>query len=151
SQSITSDFTSLIKSTSSSSDCDIVIVSNDGSEFDAHRLVLKARSPVFKAMFEEEENAQSRIELFDFEAVVINDMLYFIYTDNIVEARIDKIADQLLLAADKYKLPRLKMLCEQYLASKITFEKCDYLLSLSDKCNCKRLREKVSEFMEAIL
>ncbi|RWS00399.1 hypothetical protein B4U79_13075 [Dinothrombium tinctorium] len=146
SRSITSDFASLIKSTL---DCDIIVVSKDGSEFDAHRLVLKARSPVFKAMFEEEK-AESRIEIPDFEAVVINDMLYFIYTDNIVEARINKIADQLLLAAEKYKLQRLKMLCEQYLASKISFERCDYLLSLSNLCNCKRLREKVLEFKETI-
>ncbi|RWS14044.1 protein roadkill-like protein [Dinothrombium tinctorium] len=148
SQSIASNFASLINS---EIDCDTIVASRDGIEFKAHRLVLKARSKVFEAMFEHEtkERAESRIEIPDFDGAVIKEMLNFIYSDNIDEDNINEIASELLLAADKYYLPRLKMLCEQYLASNITVDTCGYLLPLSDMCNCKRLKEKVLEFSAA--
>ncbi|RWR99548.1 Kruppel-like zinc finger protein [Dinothrombium tinctorium] len=145
---LTSDFASLINS---GIDCDIIVASRDGIEFNAHRLVLKARSKVFEAMFEHEtkEKAENRVQIPDFDGPVIREMLKFIYSDSIDEVEINGVASELLLAADKYYLPRLKKLCEQYLASKITVETCGYLLSLSDMANCEKLKEKVLEFSAA--
>jgi speckle-type POZ protein len=72
-----------------------------GTEFQAHKAVLAARSPVFAAMFEHEmeERKQGRVEITDVETEVLREMLRFIYTGK--AGGLDKMADDLLAAADK--------------------------------------------------
>jgi speckle-type POZ protein len=72
-----------------------------GREFQAHKAILAARSPVFAAMFEHEmeERKHNRVEILDVEHEVLREMLRFIYTGK--AASLDKMADDLLAAADK--------------------------------------------------
>lgn len=60
-----------------------------------------ARSPVFAAMFEHEmeERKQNRVAISDVEHEVLKEMLRFIYTGK--ASNLDKMADDLLAAADK--------------------------------------------------
>ena len=60
-----------------------------------------ARSPVFAAMFahEMEERKHNRVEIQDVDHEVLREMLRFIYTGK--AANLEKMADDLLAAADK--------------------------------------------------
>lgn len=60
-----------------------------------------AQSPVFMAMFEHEmeERKHNRVDIADVDADVLREMLRFIYTGR--SASLDKMADDLLAAADK--------------------------------------------------
>lgn len=63
-----------------------------------------ARSPVFAAMFahEMEERKHNRVEIQDVDHEVLREMLRFIYTGK--ATNLEKMADDLLAAADKVKL-----------------------------------------------
>jgi speckle-type POZ protein len=68
-------------------------------------LALTARSPVFAAMFEHEmeERKQNRVAITDVDHEVLKEMLRFIYTGK--APNLDKMADDLLAAADKVSSP----------------------------------------------
>uniref|UniRef100_A0A8C0VLZ7 Speckle type BTB/POZ protein n=1 Tax=Cyanistes caeruleus TaxID=156563 RepID=A0A8C0VLZ7_CYACU len=72
-----------------------------GQEFKGHKAILAARSPVFSAMFEHEmeESKKNRVEINDVEPEVFKEMMCFIYTGK--APNLDKMADDLLAAADK--------------------------------------------------
>jgi speckle-type POZ protein len=70
-------------------------------QFQVHKAILAARSPVFNAMFEHEmeERKQNRVEITDVDQEVMAEMLRFIYTGR--APNLNKMADELLAAADK--------------------------------------------------
>lgn len=78
-----------------------VVLSVGGVEFPAHKAILAARSPVFAAMFEHEmeEKKQNRVDITDVEHEVMKEMLKFIYSGK--SPQLEKMADELLAAADK--------------------------------------------------
>merc|ERR1711936_1548745 len=82
-----------------------------------HKSILAARSPVFCAMFQHdlEENKQGFVTITDLELDSLKEMLKFIYTGKVEQ--LETMADSLLAAADKYALDRLKVMCEEALAS----------------------------------
>ncbi|MEJ1277815.1 hypothetical protein NN561_008733 [Cricetulus griseus] len=86
-------------------DCCLVVA---GQEFQAHKAILAARSPVFRAMFEHDmqEKRKNRVEIQDLEPQVFKTMMDFIYTGKAPD--LHSMADAVLAAADKYCLERLK-------------------------------------------
>ncbi|KAF8651416.1 hypothetical protein HU200_063407 [Digitaria exilis] len=86
--------------------------------FAAHKNILAARSPVFKAGFfgEMEEKTSQCVEIQDMEAQVFKAMLRFIYTDMVPDEFDNQpeavagtvMAQHLLVAADRFGLDRLK-------------------------------------------
>uniref|UniRef100_A0A0E0I2R6 BTB domain-containing protein n=1 Tax=Oryza nivara TaxID=4536 RepID=A0A0E0I2R6_ORYNI len=106
--------------------------------FAAHRCVLAARSPVFSAelyglMKEGDTAGVVRIE--DMETQVFKLLLRFMYTDSLLEMKEeeDVMCQHLLVAADRYNLPRLKLICEDRLCNYIGV---DMLSSFSTQaCN----------------
>ena len=78
-----------------------VTLSVGSREFQAHKALLAARSPVFAAMFEHEmeERKHNRVDITDVDHEVLREMLRFIYTGK--TNNLDKMADDLLAAADK--------------------------------------------------
>lgn len=79
---------------------DVILVVG-GKELKAHKAILAAHSPVFKAMFKcaMKEKSKSRVEIKDLTIDVAKEMLKFIYTGKI--GSIDGFAEGLLQAADK--------------------------------------------------
>ena len=86
-------------------------------EFPAHKVILVTRSKVFASMFEYEtkENLTNQIDIEDIEPEVFQELLRFIYTGEVSLNKMETIAAGLLIAADKYLLDGLKMICENYL------------------------------------
>lgn len=65
------------------------------------KILISARSPVFAAMFEHEmeERKRNRVDITDVDHEVLREMLRFIYTGR--APNLEKMADDLLAAADK--------------------------------------------------
>jgi len=100
---------------------DVTVVA-DGREFPAHRVILAQRSEVFRTMFEVDmaENRDNRVVIEDLSTDTISDLLTFIYTD--LAPNINMLAQELLVAAEKYNIPRLKALCEEELANTLDID-----------------------------
>jgi speckle-type POZ protein len=130
-----------------------------GEEFLAHRIVLAARSSVFKAelLGTMKEKTGSPIEISDMEADVFKSLLHFIYTDSLPvlelaskqgEARRDVVmAGHLLVAADRYNIGRLKLICEHKLCSHIDANMVATSLALAEQHGCSGLKEACLQFL----
>ncbi|CAL4917719.1 unnamed protein product [Urochloa decumbens] len=133
-----------------------------GQTFAAHRCVLAARSPVFSAelfgvMKESDTGGVVRID--DMEAQVFKALLYFVYTDLFPEMASeegegdldeDVLSQHLLVAADRYNLERLKLLCEKKLCEHIGVDTAATILALAEQHHCHGLK-KVSSIFSALL
>jgi len=119
-----------------------------GREFQCHKAILAARSQVFQAMFEHdmEEKKNSRVEVKDVEADVMAEMLRFIYTGKTATS-LDTTAADLLAAADKYALDRLKVMCEEALCNGLTVENVSDVLILADLHSAEQLKAQAIEFI----
>ncbi|XP_031225072.1 speckle-type POZ protein-like isoform X6 [Mastomys coucha] len=136
-----------------------------GKEFKAHKSVLAARSPVFNAMFEHEmeectklipswsasllvDEASllvNRVEINDLDPEVFKEMMRFVYTGK--APNLDKMADNLLAAADKYALERLKVMCEEALCSNLSVENVADTLVLADLHSAEQLKAQAIDFI----
>ncbi|NXI22867.1 SPOP protein, partial [Sterrhoptilus dennistouni] len=118
-----------------------------GQEFKGHKAILAARSPVFSAMFEHEmeESKKNRVEINDVEPEVFKEMMCFIYTGK--APNLDKMADDLLAAADKYALERLKVMCEDALCSNLSVDNAAEILILADLHSADQLKTQAVDFI----
>ena len=124
-----------------------VIIDVKGQKFDAHKLILSARSPVFYAMFQSDfsEQKDNTLEVKDIEPDVFVEVLRFIYTDK--AEKLEEMAPQLLAAADKYMLDLLKKKCEAFLARKVTLDNCGELLVLAHLHSSTDLKHTLLDFV----
>ncbi|XP_047093402.1 BTB/POZ and MATH domain-containing protein 3-like [Lolium rigidum] len=128
-----------------------------GEKFSAHRTVLAARSSVFKAKLfgSMKEKIVDIIEIFDMESDVFKSLLHFIYTDSLPEqtthdgeAHDDVVmAGHLLVAADRYNIERLKLICEEMLCNHIDSTIVATSLTLAEQHGCHELKEACFEFL----
>ncbi|XP_044431220.1 BTB/POZ and MATH domain-containing protein 1-like [Triticum aestivum] len=128
-----------------------------GESLVAHKNILAARSPVLMSeFFGHMREASSRVVVIeDMEAAAFKAMLHFIYTDT-VPAELDghgedeaatSMAQHLLVAADRYGLDSLKLICVNKLFSCITADTAVAILVLADQHNCSQLKAKCAEFL----
>jgi hypothetical protein len=127
--------------------CDLTI-DIQGKKFEAHKLVLIARSPVFEAMFTSNltESTSNTLKIDDIEPRVFNELLLFLYTDFVNDLK--RFAAELLIAADKYMLKSLKAKCETSLARNINITNCCDMLLLADLYSALDLKTFVLEFIQ---
>ena len=125
----------------------------DGETFPAHRAVLAARSPVFKAeLFGSMADAtMSTVTLQDIEPEAFKAMLRFMYTDSFPadEELGDSPTDvlqHLLAAADRYALDRLKLICSLKLIGHISVDTVGSILVFAETYNCPELKNKCLDF-----
>ncbi|XP_059564156.1 speckle-type POZ protein-like [Myotis daubentonii] len=128
------------------SDCCFCVA---GQEFQAHKAIVAARSPVFRAMFAHamEESKNNRVEIIDMEPGVFKEMMCFIYTGK--APNLDKMADGLLAAADKYALERLKVMCEEALSRQLSEENAAEMLTLADLHSADQLKTQAVHFIHS--
>ncbi|KAF8661061.1 hypothetical protein HU200_057159 [Digitaria exilis] len=133
-----------------------VTLAVSGEHIPVHKNILAARSPVFMAEFfgSMAERSAERVEIKDMDAQVLKAMLRFIYTgmvhefDNQPAAGENAVmAQHLLVAADRYGLDRLNVICEQRLIVGIDIETVASTLALAEQHNCAGLKGKCIEFI----
>uniref|UniRef100_A0ACD5UUU5 Uncharacterized protein n=1 Tax=Avena sativa TaxID=4498 RepID=A0ACD5UUU5_AVESA len=125
-----------------------------GQLFDAHRCLLAARSPVFKAELygPMKEKTTQHIKIDGIEPPIFKELLHFVYADSMLddeqykEGRTAKL-QHLLVAADRYGLEKLRVLCESKLCESIDVETIATTLVLAEQHHCKDLKEACVEFM----
>lgn len=131
---------------------DITLVMDGGRELKAHKNILSMRSEVFAAMFEHqllEENTLNRVYINDLDFEVVGEMLTFIYSNK--APNISKYAEDLLMAADKYALRNLKLMCEVFLDRDRTIDTALSTLVLADRHKSELLRLRTIHFIKANL
>ncbi|KAJ1257087.1 hypothetical protein BS78_K222500 [Paspalum vaginatum] len=132
-----------------------VVFQVSGETFRAHRCVLAARSPVFSAaligqMKESDAAAGGAVRIDDMEAHVFKALLFFIYTDSLPEmSKEDEgvMSQHLLVAADRYNLERLKLICEHRLCSCIEASTLATILALAEQHRCHGLKKACFNFL----
>ena len=91
--------------------------------FAAHWLVLAARSPVFMAQLFGQMKAKttSHVGIDDIELRVLRAKLHIVYTDSLLDmdssGDTPVVAQHLVVAADKYGMERLKLICEDFVTT----------------------------------
>lgn len=126
-----------------------------GEKFPAHKLVLAARSPIFRSkFFDELEEDKQEIIISDLEPKVFKAMLHFIYRDTLTEEDVDvatpssscmsSVSDtltaKLLAAADRYGLERLRLMCGSHLCKDISVNSVAKILALADEYHATELK-----------
>ncbi|CAN6240972.1 unnamed protein product [Urochloa humidicola] len=124
----------------------------DGQVFHAHRCVLGFRSPVFRAeLFGPlKEKATSCIRIDDMEPSIFEALLHFIYTDRLPDSCNDgrnAAMQHLLVAADRYGVERLRLMCESKLSEAIDVETVSTTLALAEQHDCSQLKRACIGFM----
>ncbi|KQJ99130.1 BTB/POZ and MATH domain-containing protein 1 [Brachypodium distachyon] len=125
----------------------------DGETFHAHRAVLAARSPVFRAELfgSMAEATMSSIERHDIMPATFKAMLHFIYTDALpgddeLGCSPVEVLQDLLAAADRYALDRLKLICAQKLLEHLSVDTVATTLACAETYNCPELKNKCFDF-----
>jgi len=91
------------------------------------------------------ESFENRIEIDDIAPDVFEALLRFIYTDRVDLTQLD--VQELLVAANKYMLPLLKLECQKFLTERLTAENCVEMLALADLHNCVHLKRSALHFI----
>ncbi|KAM0834038.1 hypothetical protein ACQ4PT_063879 [Festuca glaucescens] len=127
--------------------------------FHAHRAVLAARSPVFRAQLlgSMADATMSCIRLHDMEPATFRILLRFMYTDVLPadeeltgpSLKMTEFLQNLIAASDKYDLPRLKLICSQKLGETVSVETVMTLLDFADMNNCPELTNRCLDFLVA--
>ncbi|KAF8673380.1 hypothetical protein HU200_048943 [Digitaria exilis] len=136
-----------------------------GETVPAHRTILAARSPVFKAELFGPARPSGVVCVWvdGIEADAFKAMLHFVYTDSLPEVveedgaggeakkattmMTEAMAQGLLAAADRYGLERLKLMCEDKLCDGIQTSSVGTLLALAEKHGCQGLKKACLDFL----
>ncbi|RLM84783.1 BTB/POZ and MATH domain-containing protein 3 isoform X1 [Panicum miliaceum] len=137
--------------------CDITFEVGD-EKVRAHKWILAARSPVFKAQFFGPIGKPDlrRVVVEDVEPVVFKAMVNFIYADELPSIHelagsvlmwtSTVVVQHLLAAADRYGLDRLRILCEAKLCDELTPETVATTLALAEQHHCAELKSSCLKF-----
>jgi speckle-type POZ protein len=123
--------------------------------FPAHKYILAARSMVFKAELfgSMKEKDTQCIKIDDMEPATFEALLHFMYTDSLLDQCADDDADRnaamqhLLVAADRYGLERLGLMCEAKLCQCIDVETVAATLALAEQHHWAPLKDACLGFI----
>ncbi|KAF8771528.1 Speckle-type POZ protein B like protein [Argiope bruennichi] len=127
--------------------CDMKLRTNTQT-FSTHKLILSARSPVFRAMFTHDmkEKVKDCVDIEDLDSDSVRRMLLFMYTDNLEDMEWEN-AKSLYFAADKYEILSLKQKCSNFLKYNMCLSNCSDILLLSELHNDPNLKKIAREYI----
>ncbi|XP_046983923.1 protein maternal effect lethal 26-like [Schistocerca americana] len=127
----------------------VVTLVAGGTRLAAHRAVLAARSPVFRAMFQHDtlEASCGEVRIADVGGPVLRQLLSYMYT--LQAPQLTDTARELLMAADKYGLSALKAACEQQVAVQLEVETAAAAAVLAVRHSCPSLTAATVQFIRA--
>ncbi|KAL1832867.1 hypothetical protein ACET3Z_002518 [Daucus carota] len=131
----------------------------NGEIFAAHKLVLAARSPVFRAQLFGQMKDQNTefINIEEMEVPVFKALLHFMYWDSLPDfEELTGLKSQwastvmfqhLLASADQYGLERLRVLCEASLCDGVSIDTVSTTLALAEQHHCSQLKSVCLKFV----
>ncbi|KAF8777720.1 Speckle-type POZ protein like [Argiope bruennichi] len=116
--------------------------------FPAHRFVLCARSPVFKAMLTKKKKKKRAdcIQVNDMDDDTMQKFLHFMYSDKLGSLDLES-AFRLYWAANEYEVEKLKLLCSSILIDYLSATTASDLLLLGDVCKDSGLKEAAENYI----
>jgi speckle-type POZ protein len=113
-----------------------------------HACILAARSPVFRALLcgSMKESTQTSIRLNDVDTKVFEVLLYYMYNNCLPEFMEEtsqeavNMTQHLLVAADRYAMERLKLICEAKLSKALDVNTVGFTLNLAEQFHCQQLK-----------
>lgn len=117
-----------------------VTITAKGKNFKLHKCILSTRSSVFEAMFRNDmkERNQNTVEIKDIKYKILQELFRYMYTGTV--NNIEKIVDELLIAADKYNVEGLKSLCEDIVCNELDENNAIFYLQLAVVNNSERIK-----------
>uniref|UniRef100_A0ACD5UJW9 Uncharacterized protein n=1 Tax=Avena sativa TaxID=4498 RepID=A0ACD5UJW9_AVESA len=125
--------------------------------FQAHKIILAMRSPVFMAEFygpmRDEQGRSIVVE--GMQPAVFRGLLHFIYTDSLPpmddlnDIEYEEMVRHLLVAADRYAMERMKLMCESKLCESLYIETVATTLALADQHHCSQLKDACINFINS--
>ncbi|GFS52922.1 TD and POZ domain-containing protein 3 [Trichonephila inaurata madagascariensis] len=116
--------------------------------FHAHKAILSARSPVFRAMLTNDmkEKVQASVDVLDLEDDTVRRMLLYVYTNALEDLQWES-ALKLFIAADKYQIISLKSKCRSFLECNLCPKNLCEGLVLSDMHGDSVLKESAQNYI----
>lgn len=113
-----------------------------------HKLVLCARSGVFKAMLKNDmlEGQTGVVKLQDLDGIYFQDFIRYLYTGIMPELTFDK-AKALYEVGDKYAVRSLMLRCSEYLQDNLSSEHSFECFALADAHWDQKLKDRIITFM----
>ncbi|XP_051173138.1 speckle-type POZ protein B-like [Leptopilina boulardi] len=120
----------------------------DNHNFPAHKIVLSSMSSVFEKMFSHQmkENITNIVVIEEIDGDVFKEMLRYIYMGKIENSK--NVAYDLHELANKYDIPKLRLICQQYLENYLTVNNVISILQLADFHNSLNLKKKCIIFIQ---
>ncbi|XP_051893729.1 kelch-like ECH-associated protein 1A [Pristis pectinata] len=130
--------------------CDVMVrVIHNGKEqvFAAHRLVLAASSPVFRAMFTSnlQEHQASEVKLEGIEPRVMECLIEFAYT-SLVSVD-EQCVQQLMLASSMYQVEGVINACSDFLVKNMDSSNVIGICHFAEQIGCTKLHLKAKEYI----
>ncbi|KAJ3692110.1 hypothetical protein LUZ60_012460 [Juncus effusus] len=133
----------LLKSSEEMAD---LIFEVDGEIFRVHKAVLVAKSHGFRAeLGSVDEVRTEHIKIEDMKAAVFKCLIHYMYT-NSFEAKEYVLIQDLLVAAHRYALDHLRMMCEERLCNNVSLDMVTSFLVFAEQHNCNRLKDVCLDF-----
>jgi speckle-type POZ protein len=125
------------------------IICDDGKEkrpFDVHRVIIAAGSPVFRAMLTNDckESKDMSVIVSDISPGTMEKLLYFLYTGMIDAENVDT---DLLSAANKYDIAKLKATCELRLIDGLEESTAIHFGVISEMYGSELFKNEVCKFI----
>ncbi|XP_050428945.1 kelch-like protein diablo [Adelges cooleyi] len=112
--------------------CDVTLVTDEGLQIAAHKIILASASRVFYTMFNGhfKERNENEILLKDMDFKILESIVNFIYTFkiDIKENNFEK----LLMAAEMYDISGIRELCFKYIKENINLTNCVSIMKISE-------------------
>lgn len=127
--------------------CDVVLATEDGGKFEAHRLVLASVSEYFRAMFlsEMKESQQKYITIKSVDSSALELLIEFAYSS---KTKIDSgNVESVLSAASMLQFIAVENACYDYLRKNINVPNSLAIWNLADLHGCKELSELAEAFI----
>ena len=128
---------------------DIKLVASDGPSFDAHRCVLAARAPYFRALFTSQmsDATMDLLEYADIAWSTMRSFLLYIYGDAIEFDKLGDDAVDLLVVADRFGVRRLVNMLQTIIADSCDTETAVFLFKLARQHGFRRMEVKTRAFI----
>ncbi|XP_053593008.1 uncharacterized protein LOC103568510 [Microplitis demolitor] len=118
-------------------------------EIPAHKVVLAAHSPVFKAMLLSgmKEAKEGEIEIKNLDADIISEMLEYFYKGETKASFDTEVALKMMELAEIYQISKLKSICQNTLLNNMSIDNIFDIVDVADDHNIEKLREQAIKFM----
>eukprot|EP01116_Phalansterium_solitarium_P005147 TRINITY_DN16500_c0_g1_i1.p1 TRINITY_DN16500_c0_g1~~TRINITY_DN16500_c0_g1_i1.p1 ORF type:complete len:374 (-),score=92.75 TRINITY_DN16500_c0_g1_i1:152-1273(-) len=129
---------------------DVVFTFKSG-KLHAHRVILAARSSVFRSMFssgmQESSSGEVMVMISDIDKRLFQEMLRYMYTGQFTPKIVMEHTVDLLMAADKYDVRDLCAVCEKVLLQGVTKDNVSSLLSMAQDHRLLVLKEQLLAYI----